>query len=125
MTTIALFDLAARRAEWLSLRSEAVAENVANVNTPGYAAKEVASFESVLERTGLSLAVTNSAHLPETSAGARVSGGFRISGETAGTGNAVSLEEELIKSGANARDYALTSAIEKAFHRMLLLSAKG
>ncbi len=40
------------------------------------------------------------------------------------SGNSVSLEQELIKAGEVNRAYKLNTGIAKAFHRMLLASAK-
>ena len=39
-----LFELAAKQAQWLSVRQSAIAGNVANVNTPGYHALDVEPF---------------------------------------------------------------------------------
>ena len=40
------------------------------------------------------------------------------------SGNSVSLEQEMIKAGEVNRAYALNTSVVKAFHRMLLASAK-
>ena len=40
------------------------------------------------------------------------------------SGNSVSLEQELIKAGEVNRAYRLNTSVVKAFHRMLLASAK-
>ena len=40
------------------------------------------------------------------------------------TGNSVSLEQELIKAGDVNRAYRLNTSVAKAFHRMILASAK-
>ena len=47
MGPVHLFDLAAQQARWLSARQVAVAENIANANTPGYRAADVPPFETV------------------------------------------------------------------------------
>ena len=44
--------------------------------------------------------------------------------ETSHSGNSVSLEQELINAGDVNRAYRLNTGIAKAFHRMLLASAK-
>mgnify|MGYP002382504004 CR=1 FL=1 len=53
-----LFDLAAKQAEWLSVRQSTIAGNIANVNTPGYRALEVESFSKVLDNTRVGLQAT-------------------------------------------------------------------
>jgi flagellar basal-body rod protein FlgB len=40
------------------------------------------------------------------------------------TGNSVSLEQELIKAGDVNRAFRLNTSVAKAFHRMILASAK-
>ena len=41
------------------------------------------------------------------------------------SGNSVVLEQELIKAGEVNRSFALNAGITKAFHRMLMSSARG
>ena len=41
MNPIQLFELASRQAEWLSVRQQVVATNIANANTPGYSRQSV------------------------------------------------------------------------------------
>ena len=40
------------------------------------------------------------------------------------SGNTISLEQELIKAGEVNRAYRLNTSVAKAFHRMILASAK-
>jgi flagellar basal-body rod protein FlgB len=63
MGPVHLFDLASQQALWLSARQVAVAENIANANTPGYRAADVPPFESVFNDTNLTMAATNTAHI--------------------------------------------------------------
>jgi flagellar basal-body rod protein FlgB len=51
MQPIQLFELTSKQAHWLTVRQSVVAGNIANANTPGYAAREVAAFEAVIEGT--------------------------------------------------------------------------
>ncbi len=44
MQPIQLFDLASRQAEWLTIRQQVVAGNIANANTPKFRAKDVTPF---------------------------------------------------------------------------------
>ncbi|MFD2853698.1 flagellar basal body rod protein FlgB [Seohaeicola zhoushanensis] len=46
---MSFFRLASRKMEWLSARQKVIAENVANADTPGYKARDVASFAETLE----------------------------------------------------------------------------
>ena len=46
---ISFFRLASDRLEWLSSRQKGIAENIANGDTPGYRARDVAPFESYVQ----------------------------------------------------------------------------
>lgn len=117
-----LFDLAFQRAEWLSTRQTAVAENVANANTPNYRARDVEPFAATLNRTALAMETTSANHLPVAGSSTR-DASFKHAVSTGG--NDVVLEKELIKAGEVARDYALNTSIIKSFHRMWMASVKG
>ena len=43
-----VFALAEKRLEWTGQRQSVLAQNIANVNTPGYTARDVKSFDQVL-----------------------------------------------------------------------------
>lgn len=125
MQPISIFDLAAQKAQWLSVRQSAVAGNIANVNTPGYGTVEIEPFESILDKTHVSLAATQPAHFggkgSTQSFGLRSEDTFKASLPSE---NTVQLETELMKSGEIRRDLEINTAIVKSFHRMLLMSVR-
>lgn len=126
MGGIYLFGLASDQSRWLAVRQSTVASNIANANTPGFAALDVQPFEAVLEQTQLSLAATDPGHLQSASAhpsGAEVEA--EKPWEVYHSGNSVSLEQELIKAGQVTGAYQLNTGVVKAFDRMLRSSAKG
>lgn len=126
MSDLYLFGLSSTRADWLSQRQAVVAENVANANTPGYRAKDVSPFTSVLETTKLELAASSPSHLV-ASAGRDfgVDETRQTPWDITHSGNSVSLEQEMLKAGEISRDFALDTSIAKAFHRMYLQTLKG
>jgi flagellar basal-body rod protein FlgB len=115
---MSIFEIASRQAEWLALRRAQVASNIANVNTPGYRAREVMPFDAFLRRS----ATTSASSGPEA-VGSEAN--EEALAETLETGNSVNLDNELLKSSEIARNHALNAGIVRAFHRMLLLSSKG
>jgi flagellar basal-body rod protein FlgB len=126
MESIYLFNLASQHNQWLAVRESTIAGNVANANTPGFKALEAQPFESVLESTRLAMMATRSGHMAPAPASVQVTevgndGGWEVSH----SGNSVSLDQELIKAGEVNRAFALNAGILKAFHRMMLASAKG
>ena len=125
MQPIQLFDLASRQAQWLAIRQNVVAGNIANASTPHYAAKDVKPFESVLQSTGVQMAATHHAHFTEGSTAAQVTEtGLIDDAQVQQSGNSVELEKEMMKTGAIKRDYELNAGLVKAFHRMMLMTVR-
>lgn len=121
-----LFDLAAKQAEWLSVRQSTIAGNIANVNTPGYRALEVESFSKVLDNTRVGLQATQVSHL--TGGAGAESIAVRQSddaGPVMPSGTNVVLENELLAAGEVRRAFELNTAIVKAFNRMTMMASKG
>ena len=126
MEPVHLFHLVSRHNTWLSVRQTAVAGNIANANTPGFKSVDTEPFEAVLSRTPLELAVTQPGHMSPQATGIPVSDTRdEDAWDVVHSGNTVVLEQELIKSGEVNRSFALNAGVTKAFHRMLLTSAKG
>ncbi len=125
MEPIQLFELASRQAQWLTVRQNVVAGNIANANTPHYRAKDVQPFESVLQNTGIQMAATHRAHFTESPEAAHVTEVSALDGVAVQqSGNTVALEEELMKTGAIKRDYELNAGLVKSFHRMILMTVR-
>jgi flagellar basal-body rod protein FlgB len=126
MDPVNLFDLATRQAQWLAVRQSTVAGNIANVNTPGYTAKDVESFERVLDRAAVTLRATQQGHLD----GDGVNKGIAVKPQESDAAvlpskNTVVMENELLKAGEVRRAFELNTAIVKAFHSMMLAATKA
>ncbi len=125
MSPIYLLQLASQQAQWLSARQRTTATNIANANTPGYTAMDIQPFSDVLDKTQITMVATNSAHLlPEGNDFTATRSAETDSWETTYSGNSVSLEQELMKEGDINRTFTLNANIKRAFHQMLMLSAK-
>lgn len=125
MEPIQLFELASRQAQWLTVRQNVVAGNIANANTPHYRAKDVQPFESVLQNTGIQMAATHRAHFTESPEAAHVTEVSALDDVAVQqSGNTVALEEELMKTGAIKRDYELNAGLVKSFHQMILMTVR-
>lgn len=126
MEPVNLFGLAAKQAQWLSVRQSSIAGNIANANTPGYTATDVLPFEKVLDQTAVSLRATQSGHL----GGGATQAGFTAhpqdyTGAIMPSKNTVVVENELVKAGEVRRGFELNTAIVKAFHAMMMTAVKG
>jgi flagellar basal-body rod protein FlgB len=101
MSVVHLFELASQQARWLSARHIAVASNIANANTPGYKAADVQPFETVFSNTNVAMTTTSPLHIgvdPLSAEAIPVKGAGRA-WEVSHSGNSVSIEQELLKSG--------------------------
>ena len=120
-----LFDLAAKQAEWLSVRQSAIAGNIANVNTSGYRALEVEPFSKVLDNTRVGLQATQASHLVGGAGAESIAVHQREDSSMSNSGNNVHLESELLAAGEVRRAFELNTAIVKAFNRMTMMVSKG
>lgn len=127
MDPVYLFNLASKQQSWLSVRQAIVAENIANANTPGFEARDVAPFNKVLDEASIEMASTSDLHLSKANFSQReiVKNKANDSWETTASGNSVSLESEMIKAGDIRTTFALNASVIKAFHGMWLASVKG
>jgi flagellar basal-body rod protein FlgB len=127
MRPIHLFDITSRHNQWLAARQSVIASNIANANTPGYEAVDLQSFSQVLEGTSLEMAATARGHqVPDITASVTTrdvrNGGYW---DIVHSGNSVSLEKELMKTGEITGAYSLNTSITKSFHRMMLTSTRS
>src|SRR6185369_11691081 len=96
-----LFALAAKQAEWLSVRQSAIPGNIANVNTPGYHALDVEPFAKVHDGKGaVSMQSTQARHLAGGGDAEAIALRQRDDGpKVLPSGNSVVLENELLDGG--------------------------
>lgn len=97
------------RMQWHQERQRVLAENIANADTPNFRPRDLAPLKieaATAAPTGtLAMARTDAAHLTAASG---PGGGFasrKASTETVPSGNAVSLEDEMMKVASNQMDY--------------------
>jgi len=117
--------LAAQNAQYSTQRQALVASNVANSSTPGYRAKDLPPFPTLLAGAPIAMATTNPLHMAPAAdeLGAARIVESALSDETL-SGNTVSLEREMTTLGDVNRAYTLNANIKRAFHQMLLATLK-
>jgi len=129
MQSVNLFELASQQAQWVAARQKAVASNIANVNTNGYTALEVAPFKEVLNGAAAgsagSLNRTNPMHISSSNGDGAFAVRERERDSVSGLGPNISIENELIDAGDVRKHYELNTAIVKSFHRMMLMTARA
>jgi flagellar basal-body rod protein FlgB len=116
LTNVPLLTALRERMSWLNSRQTLLAQNVANADTPGYAARDLKpmDFQAELDRqhapgfTGL--AATDPRHIAVPVSGPAQSPDGEITQiETTPAGNSVSLEEEMIKVADTQSQYQAAS----------------
>lgn len=123
-----LLSMLRTRMQWHQQRQQVLAENVANADTPDYRPKDLVEPKFQLTAPGvapLGLARTDPAHL----AALGDPSDFRSDPnrfQVRPAGNAVSLEDEMLKVAANQMDYqAATQLYSRSLGLFKLASGKG
>jgi flagellar basal-body rod protein FlgB len=113
ISDIPIFSMLRTRMQWHQERQQLLAENISNANTPEFRPRDLAPLDLARPQTPGALAVmrTNPLHL----AGATTTSAFQLDRksdlETAPKGNAVRLEDEMLKVAANQMDYQAATAL--------------
>jgi len=128
ITDIPLFSMLRTRMHWHQERQRVLAENVSNADTPQYRPRDVAAPQFDRRQTGpapIALARTEGAHIAATTTSSTQFQEARLGGyDVRPTGNAVNLEDEMIKVASNQMDYqAVTSLYQRSLG--LLKTAVG
>lgn len=112
VSQIPLFALADRRTAWLAARQSVLAQNIANADTPHYRARDLAPFASGFA-PHLALASTASGHLAGRPAPAAPV--LTPPGEHAPDGNAVAIDEQLVKVADTDTAHELTLSLSRTY----------
>ena len=115
ITDLPLFSMLRTRMQWHQERHRLLAENVSNSDTHGYRPRELAPLQ--FDRTqrkpmSVSLERTEAGHIAASDTISNRFEGSRLDGsEARPTGNAVNLEDEMIKVAANQMDYQAATTL--------------
>src|SRR5262249_23716152 len=112
ISDIPIFAMLKTRMQWHQDRQRILAENVANADTPNFRPSDLPAPKFNLPAPGprpVQLARTDPAHIAGSNGGATFQSGTQQY-QVRPAGNAVSLEDEMLKVAANQMDYqAVTS----------------
>jgi flagellar basal-body rod protein FlgB len=115
LTDIPIFSMLRTRLEWAQARQRVLAENVANSDTPNFRPSDLAQpkFDALsASAQPVRLATTENGHLPGMgAAGATFRTEQRGAYDLRPTGNAVNLEDEMMKVASNQMDYQAVTAL--------------
>ena len=114
ISEIPIFSMLRTRMQWHQERQQLLAENVSNANTPNFKPRDLAApdFDQARSAAGLAVVRTSPFHLAGASAdAAQFERERRGDFEVRPAGNAVSLEDEMLKVAANQMDYQTATAL--------------
>ena len=115
ITDIPLFSMLRTRMHWHQERQRLLAENVSNADTPQYRPHDLAPPQFDPRRAPLApigLARTEGAHIASSATGSAQFQATRLGGyDVRPAGNAVNLEDEMIKVASNQMDYQAVATL--------------
>lgn len=132
MDDIPLLAMLRSRLGYLSDRQKVIAQNVANADTPRYAPQDLKpfSFQAHMQASAapVALAVTQPGHIPPSHpsrAAAQAKVVTDKDSEVTLDGNAVSLEDEMMKMGQTRSDYDAAITFYQKSLNLLRLAARA
>ena len=115
-TRIGIFDLAEQRLAWTDRRQEVLAQNIANLDTPGFRPRDLPSFADALQKAAIAApAQTQPGHMAGTSGALLAAMLPEQTALHAPDGNAVSLDEQLVKVTETATSQSLVTSVYKKY----------
>ncbi len=119
-----LFDALKARMAWHNQRQKVLAENVANADTPGFRPMDVKP--PAPPRGAMLLAATHAGHVQPGAPGSPQRAGDAQRFERTPSGNAVNLEDEMLKVAQNNQDYQLAASLyQKSLGLMKIAIGRG
>lgn len=126
-----IFAVLGKRMEWLSQRQRVLADNIANADTPNYVPRDLneGEFQRVLRdrQRPVDPKATHAAHLQGTALRGGPARTERQDDpyETSPSGNAVILEEQLIKVSKTQSDYQTIANLYRKHMDMFRTALRG
>jgi flagellar basal-body rod protein FlgB len=115
ISNIPIFSMLRTRMQWHQERQKLLSENVANADTPHFRPSDLAppKFDSTPRVAALAMNVTDAGHMPGVGAGSgsQFISEFRTKGGVRPGGNAVNLEDEMLKVASNQMDYQAATSL--------------
>lgn len=119
LSKLPLFAMASKRMAWLAKRQEVLSQNVANADLPDYVPHDLKAqnFRAMVKKTqpevvAVAMARTDAGHLPPRHEPAKFGDAkAKETYEIAPSGNAVVLEEQLMKVSETQTDYRMATSL--------------
>ncbi|WP_293863801.1 flagellar basal body protein [uncultured Alsobacter sp.] len=108
------------RMQWLQSRQKLLAQNVANADTPGFKPRDLKAQSS--GSLGVTVATTSAAHIGATAGGGVPGAKGAAKFETEPSGNAVTLEDEMLKVAQTQMDFQTAATLYSKSLGLLLIA---
>lgn len=128
LNNLPIFAIMNKQMAWLTKRQEVLAQNIANADTPGYRPQDLVplKFRDLLRPTmlrGMEMKQTSGAHISATQRRSAFRGATqKETYETAPDGNAVVIEEQLMKVSENMGSYQLVTNLYRKHVNMIRIA---
>ena len=121
---IQLFQALGEKMRWHQERQGVLAENIANADTPGFVERDLKAFsfgDEMKSVASLTMSTSSPEHMQATSGGGRF-GDLSAPFEITPSGNAVTLEDEMMKVSGNDLDYQAVTTLYTRSMRLLKIA---
>ena len=132
VSDLPIFSMLRTRMQWHQERQRVLSENVSNSDTPNFQPRDLIEpkFDSTGANAGsrgsLAMMRTATGHIAPSGGGQSFAQDRKANFQTRPAGNAVSLEDEMLKVSANQMDYAaVTSLYSKSLHLLKTAIGRG
>lgn len=113
---------------YLNKKQSVLAENVANSDTPGYKAKELApfTFAETLKQVNVGITTTDVRHIvPASMAGINAKTVKVKTSETLPSGNSVDLESQMMEVSKTGIEYNTITSLMRKIDKLFEIALKG
>lgn len=113
---------------YLNQRQSVLAENVANADTPGYKARDLApfTFGDAMKQANMTMAVTDPHHIvPASMAGVNAKSVKAKGYDTVPSGNSVDVESQMMEVSKTAVEYKEVTSIYHKIGTLFNIALKG
>lgn len=111
ITDLPLVSILRDRLHWHQARQKVLAENVANANMPGFKPSELREPAASGASAAFTIERTSPLHLASSGDSGGAAAEKARHYETSPAGNAVNLEDEMVKISTNQSDYQLAASL--------------
>ena len=123
-----LIALLTQKMSYLNQKQAVLAENVANVDTPGYKQLQIApfSFGDAMRQANIGMQVTDPRHIvPASMAGVNAKTSVSKDTEVSASGNSVDMEHQMMEISKTSIDYQTVTSLYHKMTGLFKIAIKG